>query len=168
MADEVATGTTTTTPSAPSSTPSTSTSAPTPTTTAETTSTQTTSTTDRPSFRDALDVFNEQARQQGKRPRGQSTLVPPEGAATTQPGTPSNGQPPTVTKGPIPFDVHETALKNARTKERQAAEFEYGQRLQRAQQAQQWFEHAQRDPAPYVERNFYDGLPEPWMRRPLL
>jgi hypothetical protein len=53
----------------------------------------------------------------GAKPNGQAGEVgQPSGtaAATAQPAQPSTGQP--QAKGPIPFDAHETALRNARQK----------------------------------------------------
>lgn len=105
----------------------------------QTTSTPTSSadtpqvTTDRPSIKDALTVFHEAAKQQGRKPRGQppasSTVTPsPQDTATTQPdGTtaPQQTIPPASQKGPIPFEVHDRALQNARTNTRTEVESQF-------------------------------------------
>lgn len=58
--------------------------------------------------------------------KAQAKLSAPPGAATTQPAeTKTPDGTPTATKGPIPFDVHETSMRNAREKTRAEVETEY-------------------------------------------
>lgn len=58
------------------------------------------------------------------------TPVTPEGTATTEPVT---ATPPPSAPGPIPFDVHKTALENARTKAAEQAKAEFQQQYGWAQ-----------------------------------
>lgn len=128
-------------------------------------------TTDRPSFRDALSVFNEAAKQQGKRPRGVkaaplSPIEPPQpGAATTQPDGSIEGQPPIANKqGPIPFEVHSKALENARSKERQTVEQEYATRYgspEVVNRAVHWFQHASRDRIGFLTGVINEAMADP-------
>lgn len=136
---------------------------------APTSSPEPTVTTDRPSLGDALSVFNEAARQQGKRPRGakpDAIAAPsPQDAATTPPdGTVDPTQTPPATQGPIPFTVHETALKNARTKERQAVEQEFRSTVGDpavAREAMQWFQSAARDRTGFLRDTIQEALADP-------
>lgn len=125
-------------------------------------------TTDRPSIGDALSVFNEAAKQQGKRPRGKPDAIAtpsPTDTATIPPdGTIDPTQTPPASQGPIPFTVHETALKNARTKERQAVEQEFRSTVGDptiAREAMQWFQSAARDRAGFIRDTIHEALADP-------
>jgi len=94
-------------------------------------------------------VFNEAAKQQGRKTRGRITPTG-EPSATESPTTQADGTTDLApaAKGPIPFDVHDTALKNARLKERQAVEQEYRTSVGDpaiAKEATQWFQRAAQD-----------------------
>lgn len=97
-------------------------------------------TTNRPSFKEALkianagDIVTEHQRRKGGRPP-----TAPAGAITAD-GVPAAAAPdgsvaavdqaaPVATKGPVPFEVHDTAMKNARTKGAQEAEAKFRQQF---------------------------------------
>lgn len=89
-----------------SATPSTPTSEPT------SSSAEPQATTERPPIKTALEVFREAEKQQRK-PKAKSEITPtgdPAAAVAAAPAAPA------APKGPIPFEVHDTAVKNARTK----------------------------------------------------
>lgn len=91
--------------------------------------TEPTPTTDRPSLKDALDVFNEAAKQQGRKQRGNRpspTATPsPTGSAPTVPeGTQAEPTSPQTRPGFVPTAAHVKAVENARTKTRTEVERE--------------------------------------------
>jgi len=155
MEETVTSSAPTSTPSAPAST---STSAPTP-------SVQ--STTDRPSFGDALDTFNQAAVAQGKKPRGvpQQVAPPaPDGPTTQAEGTTDPTLTPATPPGPIPLQVHTKALENARLKARAEVEQEYRTQYgdpARVRQATQWFDSAARDRVGFVTTLIQEALADP-------
>lgn len=144
-------------------------SAPTPSAAPASTSTpEPQATTDRPSFGEALDTFNSIRIKEGKKPRGvkpgTATPVAATAETPTTEATTEGQTPPPAPKGPIPFEVHDQALKNARAKERQAVEQEY--RLtygdpQVAREAVQWFQSAARDRVGFLAQVINEALADP-------
>ncbi len=123
-------------------------------------------TTDRPSFGEALDTFNGIRVAQGKKPRGMKDAPVPEAApvaaAGTEPVPPV--ETPKPTPGPIPLAVHEQALKNARAKEREAAQQEFRQQYGDpavAREAMQWFQSAARDRVGFLTSVINEALADP-------
>lgn len=109
-------------------------------------------TTDRPSLKDALDVFNEAAKQQGRKARGNrpTCAAPEQGSAPTEPGAATDA-PTTPTPphrgGAVPTEQHIKAVENARQKARAEAEQEYASKWSgldpdQARQAVQWMTRA--------------------------
>lgn len=129
------------------------------TATVETTSTPATTTTDVATAAPATQETSSQSSTTGQRPTSMraafeqvaaaqdTPAVQPE-AATTQPtaeATPDGATSPQGKQGPIPFDVHKTALENARVKEREAIERDLGWARQVPKEAiQQWSSIAQK------------------------
>ena len=124
-------------------------------------------TTDRPSIGDALSVFNEAAKQQGRKTRG--TITPTgDPSATDPPILPADGLPraPIAASpaGPIPFPVHQKALDNARLKARQDVEQEYRATVGDpavAREATQWFQRAARDRVGFLRDVITEALADP-------
>lgn len=104
---------------------------------------------------------------------GTDSSAQPAGTATTDPATTAQAATATTVsekpKGPIPFDVHETALKNARAKERDAAIAEWRQQHGWAEQAdraaieeaQRLGQLYQRDRAGYIRAIVSEALSDP-------
>lgn len=129
------------------------------------------STTDRPSFGEALDTFNEAAKAQGKRTRGVKAAptapAQPEGAATVPAAAvDATLQPPAAlaAPGPVPLTVHTQALENARVKERQRVEQEYRSQFgapETVRQATAWFQSAARDRVGFLTTVINEALADP-------
>ncbi len=77
----------------------------------------------RPSFAEAFATDATAASSQTPAPEGAATTAPAEGQATDSATSPSEP------KGPIPFDVHKTALENARIKAAEQAKQEFEQQF---------------------------------------
>lgn len=159
---------------APSSTSS---SAPSQTSTADTSvSSSPQVTTDRPSIGDALSVFNQAAKEQGRKQRGRITTTgdPSQpGAATTQPEGLSIDptQPGQTAQGPVPTPVHIKAVENARIKGRSEAEQEFRQRVgdpHVASEAVRWFNEAARDRGGFVRNIINEAMGDPQLRQEIL
>lgn len=118
-------------------------------------------TTDRPSIKDALTVFNEQARQQGRKPRGVVTAPEVDPAATVDPAAPAA---PAQPAGPVPTPVHIKAVENARLKGRQDAEQEFRTSVGDpavAKEAVRWFQSAANDRVGFIRGVLNEALSDP-------
>ncbi len=112
-------------------------------------------------------MFNEAAKQQGRKQRGRISPTgepsPPEAPTTQAEGTTTETAP-VQAKGPIPFEVHDTALKNARAKERQAVEQEFRNTIGDpavAKEATQWFQRAAQDRVGFLRDVINEALSDP-------
>jgi len=150
---------TTTTVEAPSTTTTSTPSAP------ETSAAEPTVTTDRPSIKTALDVFNEAAKQQGRKTRGkpEAAISQPEGA-TTPPEIPAVEPPPTTKPGFVPTADHIKAVDNARTKARAEAEQQFRTTYgdpQQISELRNWAQRAATDRIGFMTDVINEALADP-------
>lgn len=79
---------------------------------------------------------------------------------------------PASPKGPIPFEVHHTALENARKKEREALQAQYawtnGLNPDEVKNAIGWRQAAQSDPTRFLQEFIAEGLANPQIRPTIL
>lgn len=79
---------------------------------------------------------------------------------------------PASPKGPIPFEVHHTALENARKKEREALQAQYawttGLNPDEVKNALGWRQAAQADPTRFLQEFIAEGLANPQIRPTIL
>lgn len=110
-------------------------------------------TTERPPIKTALEVFREAEKQQRK-PKAKSEITPTgePAAATAEPV--AAAAVPVKPQGPIPFDVHKTALTNARASERQQVEQEYAP-------IKQWATRAATDRVGFLRDVISEALQDP-------
>lgn len=127
-------------------------------------------TTDRPSIGDALSVFNEAAKQQGRKQRGRITPTG-EPSSTESPTTQAEGTTtdpsaatPTKEAGPVPTPVHIKAVENARLKGRSEAEQEFRTTIgdpHVAREAMTWFNRAATDRVSFIRDVINEALSDP-------
>ncbi len=126
-------------------------------------------TTDRPSIGDALSVFNEAAKQQGRKTRGRisPTGEPSQPEAPTTQAEGSTTETTAPAQGPVPTPVHIKAVENARLKGRSEAEQEFRQTIGDpaiAREATQWFHRAAQDRPAFLRDVINEALTDPQLR----
>ncbi len=113
----------------------------------------------RPSFKQAL--VQAETSTATATPTATDATVPAAAAAS-----------PTSPKGPIPFEVHHTALENARKKERDALQAQYawtqGLNPDEVKNALGWRQAAQSDPTRFLSEFIAEGLANPQIRPTIL